>query len=154
MNEMLQSPESPPSAAPTSRTDQACCKIRAVYGIDFREAIREHNEWKKTFGVAISKQQALDVESISNYTCCNLGRWLYDDARRAYRHLSDYLACLDAHKAFHLAAANVAQAINEKPGYEAKRMFAVGTGYSAASIALGFAITRLMRAVNQRELRG
>ncbi len=90
------------------------------------------------------------MESISNYTCCNFGRWLYDDARRVCRHLSDYLACLDAHKAFHLAAASVAQAINDKPGYEAKRMFAVGTNYSAASIALGFTIMRLMRAVNRR----
>jgi methyl-accepting chemotaxis protein len=139
--------------AASIRADQTRRKIRAGYGIDFREAIREHNEWKKIFCLSISRQQALDVESISKDTCCDFGRWLHDDPWLATRHLNNYVACRDAHKAFHLEAAKVARAINDKRAYEAKKMLAGGTSYSALSIALGFAITRLMRATNLRELR-
>ncbi len=51
------------------------------------------------------------------------------------------------HTEFHLAAADVARAINEKRYDEALRMLGSGTDYSEASIALGLAITRLMKAV-------
>jgi methyl-accepting chemotaxis protein len=153
MNGLLHLCESPPSVSASSRADQTRRKIRAGYGIDFREAIREHNEWKKIFCVSISREQALDVESISKDTCCDFGRWLQDDPWLATRHPDSYVACCDAHKAFHLEAAKVARAINDKRAYEAKRMLAVGASYSAVSIALGFAITRLMKVANLRELR-
>jgi methyl-accepting chemotaxis protein len=118
-----------------------------VNGIDFHAAIRDHTEWGKRFCASISKKQSLDAESIARDTSCALGKWLDDDARQACRHLDSYRDCLVVHTEFHLEAAKVAQAINEKRYYEALRMLGRGTDYSEASIALGVAIMRLMKAV-------
>jgi methyl-accepting chemotaxis protein len=118
-----------------------------VNRIDFHAAIRDHTEWTKRFSGAISKKQSLDAQSIARDTSCALGQWLDDDARQAYGHLDSYRDCLVVHTEFHLEAAKVAQVIDEKRYYEALRMLNRGTDYSEASIALGVAIMRLMKAV-------
>jgi hypothetical protein len=120
-----------------------------VQWIDLHAAIRDHTDWRKTFCWAISKRRSLDVASLSQDTSCAFGQWLHGDGRQAYRHLDGYQACVVAHADFHLVAAAVAQAINEQRYYEAWRMLGSGTDYSEASIALGLAITRLMRAANR-----
>ena len=117
-----------------------------MHEIDFHAAIRDHTEWKKTFSHAISKGQSLDAASIARDTSCALGQWL-DDEAQAYRHLDSYRECLIVHTEFHLGAAKVARAINERRYEEALRMLGRGTDYSEASIALGLAITHLMKAV-------
>jgi methyl-accepting chemotaxis protein len=114
--------------------------------IDFHAAIRDHTEWRKTFWHAISERQSLDAASIARDTSCALGRWL-DDEAQAYLHLDSYRQCLILHTEFHLEAAKVARAINEKRYEVALRILGRGTDYSEASIALGLAITRLMKAV-------
>ena len=118
-----------------------------MHEIDFHAAIRDHTEWRKTFYFAISNRQSVDAASISRDTSCALGQWLDDDARQAYRHLDSYRDCLVAHTEFHLEAAKVARAINEKRYDEALRMLGRGTDYWEASIALGLAITHLMKAL-------
>jgi methyl-accepting chemotaxis protein len=118
-----------------------------VHGIDFHAAIRDHTEWRKQFWGAISKKQSIDAESIARDSSCALGKWLDDETGQAYRHLDSYRECLVVHTEFHLEAAKVARAINEGRHYEALRMLGRGTDYSEASIALGLAITRLMKAV-------
>jgi methyl-accepting chemotaxis protein len=118
-----------------------------VHGIDLHAAIRDHTEWRKRLSCAISKRQSLDAASISQDTSCALGQWLDADARQAYRHLDSYRDCLVVHTEFHLEAAKVARAINEKRYDEALRMLGSRTDYSEASIALGLAIMRLIRAV-------
>ena len=114
--------------------------------IDFHAAIRDHTEWRKTFWRAISKRQSLDAVSIARDTSCALGQWL-DDEAQTYRHLDSYRECLVVHTEFHLGAAKIARAINERRYEEALRMLGRGTDYSEASIALGLAITHLMKAV-------
>jgi methyl-accepting chemotaxis protein len=121
-----------------------------VHEIDLHAAIRDHTEWRNTFGYAISKGQSVDAASISLDTSCALGKWLDDDARQANRHLGSYRDCLVAHTEFHLEAAKIARAINDKRYDEALRMLGRGTDYSEASIALGLAITRLMKALATR----
>jgi methyl-accepting chemotaxis protein len=121
-----------------------------VHEIDLHAAIRDHTEWRKTFYDAISKRQSLDAASISLDTSCALGQWLDDDARQANRHLDSYRDCLVAHTEFHLEAAKIARAIKDKRYDEALRMLGRGTDYSEASIALGLAITRLMKALATR----
>lgn len=148
MNDLFRSPDSPPPKEASNRIGLAADNIGAGHGIDFHEAIRDHTELRKKFRCGISKQQSLDVASISKDTCCALGKWLYVDTSQLYSRLDAYWACRDAHAAFHLEAAKVAQAINEKIYYESEKMLAVGTDYSEASIALGLAITRLMKAAN------
>ncbi len=73
-----------------------------------------------------------------------------DDARQANRHLDSYRDCLVAHTEFHLEAAKIARAINDKRYDEALRMLGRGIDYSEASIALGLAITQLMKALATR----
>ena len=121
-----------------------------MHEIDLHAAIRDHTEWRKTFYDAISKGQSLDAASISRDTSCALGQWLDDDARQANRHLDSYRDCLVAHTEFHLEAAKIARAINDKRYDEALRMLGRGTDYSEASIALGLAITQLMKALAAR----
>ena len=121
-----------------------------MHEIDLHAAIRDHTEWRKTFHDAISKGQSLDAASISLDTSCALGQWLDDDARQANRHLDSYRDCLVAHTEFHLEAAKIARAINDKRYDEALRMLGRGTDYSEASIALGLAITQLMKALATR----
>jgi methyl-accepting chemotaxis protein len=118
-----------------------------VHGIDLHAAIRDHIEWRKKFCRAISEQKSLDATSISRDTSCPLGNWLDVDARHAYNNLQSYRDCLVVHSEFHLEAARVARAINEKRYDEALRMLGRGTDYWEASIALGLAITRLMKAI-------
>ena len=121
-----------------------------MHEIDLHAAIRDHTEWRKTFYDAISKGQSLDAAWISRDTSCALGQWLDDDARQANRHLDSYRDCLVAHTEFHLEAAKIARAINDKRYDEALRMLGRGTDYSEASIALGLAITQLMKALATR----
>jgi hypothetical protein len=148
MNELFRSPDSPPPGETSKRIGRVADEFSARHRIDLHEAIRDHTELRKKLCYAISKKQSLDVASISKNTCCAFGKWLNDDASQAYRSLDGYRACLDSHTAFHLEATKVAQAINEKIYSEAEQMLAVGTNYSEASIALGLAITRMMRAAN------
>jgi len=84
---------------------------------------------------------------IAQDTLCALAQWLDVDARQAHRQLESYRACLVAHTEFLLEAGEIARAINGKRYYEALRMLGRGTHYSEASIALGLAIMRLMKAV-------
>jgi hypothetical protein len=118
-----------------------------VQWIDFHAAIRDHTEWRKKFYCAISERQSLDAAAISQDSSCALGRWLLGEAQQACRHLDGYRACEVAHTEFHVEAAAVARAINEERYYEAWRMLGSGTDYSEASIALGLAVTRLMKAI-------
>jgi len=117
-----------------------------VHEIDFHAAIRSHNELRKAFCCAISNEQSLDAESIARDTSCALGRWLDDDARLAHRNLESYRDCLIVHTEFHLEAAKVARAINDRRYDDALRMLDRGTDYSEGSIELGVAIMRLMKA--------
>ena len=118
--------------------------------IDFHSAIQDHTAWRKDFHDAISSGRPLDAASIAVDTSCALGKWLDNQAWQAYRQLDSYRNCLVVHIEFHLEAAKVARAINEKRYNEALRMLARGTDYSEASIALGIAITRLMKAVTAK----
>ena len=148
MNELFRSSDSPPPGETSKRIGRVADEISVRHGIDFHEAIRDHTELRKKFCCAISTHQTLDAASISRNVSCALGKWLHDDAWQAYRGLDRYLLCLDAHRAFHLEAAKVARAINNESSYEAEQMLASGSAYSEAAIALGIAITRLMRAAN------
>lgn len=118
-----------------------------MHWIDLHAAIRDHIEWRTRLCRAISEQKSLDAASISRDTSCALGNWLDVDAWQAYHNLQSYRDCLVAHSEFHLEAASVARAINEKRYHEALRMLGRGTDYWEASIALGLAITRLMKAI-------
>lgn len=142
----------PDTGAPIIIRDQASNKILLRGHHNYREkimdldqAIRAHGEWKIKFRSAISKQETMDVATISADNCCQLGKWLHGEAKQKFGTLKSHADCVVKHAAFHKEAGKVAQAINAKKYIEAEAMMDSGTTYTEASRSVGVAITNLKR---------
>lgn len=116
--------------------------------MDLDHAGQAHAEWKVKLRLAISKQEQLDVGTISQDNCCALGKWLHAEAKTRYGSHPAYRDCVSKHAAFHREAAAVALAINQKEFDRATRMLEAGTAYAVASSAVGSAILGLKKAVS------
>ena len=113
--------------------------------MDLDSAIGKHAEWKTKFRSAISKQETMDVLSISKDYCCELGKWLHGDAKARFGRLASHAACITKHAAFHAEAGKVAKAINEKQYAAAESMLGSSTPYASASGAVAGAIMHLKK---------
>lgn len=113
--------------------------------MDLNQAIQKHAEWKLKFRSAMTKQETLDAGVIEKDNCCELGKWLYGDARTQFGALRSYTSCVTRHAAFHKEAAKVARAINAKRFDEANAMLNNGSSYSNCSSAVGVAILELRK---------
>lgn len=111
--------------------------------MDLNKAIEKHMEWKMTFRTAIDKQSTLDSAAISKDNVCELGKWLYGEAKLQYRGKPEYQQCVAAHAAFHVEAGKVAAVINTKQFDQAKKMIGSGTPYTTTSSAARGAIFAL-----------
>jgi Chemoreceptor zinc-binding domain len=114
--------------------------------VDLTQAIAKHAEWKTKFRAAITKQETMDVQTISKDNCCELGKWLHGEAKSKFAKLPSYAACLNKHAAFHTEAAKVAKLINDKNFSQAETMLGANTSYATASSAVGIAINVLKKA--------
>jgi Chemoreceptor zinc-binding domain len=85
----------------------------------------------------------MDAATISTDNCCDLGKWLYGDAKSQYGHLASYRDCVAKHKTFHIEAGKIAAAINAKRYAEAEAMIAPSSPYFAVSNLTGIAIMHL-----------
>ncbi len=94
---------------------------------------------------AISKQESLDLATISKDNCCELGKWLHGDAKAKFGKLASYSECVSKHAAFHVEAGKVAAAIRAKKFTEAEAMLDANTGYNTASSAVGVAVIHLKK---------
>lgn len=101
--------------------------------MDLDQAINKHVEWKVKLRTAIAKQEKLDQATIARDDCCDLGRWLYGEARAKYATLPAYTACVEKDRTFHREAGKVAETINAGLFTQAEAMLGVGTPYSQAS---------------------
>jgi len=113
--------------------------------MDLDQAIERHAQWKVKFRQAISNKETMDAETISKDNCCELGKWLYGDAKAKFGKLASHSECVKRHTAFHLEAGKVAKAINAKDYAGASAMIEQGTPYAAASNAVAVAITKLKK---------
>jgi hypothetical protein len=113
--------------------------------MDLNKAIEKHTEWKLKFRLAISKQEIMEVETISKDNCCELGKWLYGESKAKLGKFASHSECISKHTAFHVEAGKVARTINSKKYAEAEAMLSVGTPYTTASNAVGVAIMRLKK---------
>jgi methyl-accepting chemotaxis protein len=113
--------------------------------MNINQAIQQHAEWKIKFRSAISKQENLDVATISKDNCCDLGKWLHGEAKTKLGMLQSYTKCVANHATFHTEAAKVAQTINSKKYDEAEKMLSAGTSYTQASNAVGGALIQLKK---------
>jgi methyl-accepting chemotaxis protein len=113
--------------------------------MDLNNAIAKHAEWKTKLRGAISKEEQMDVSTISKDNCCELGLWLYGEAKSKFSVLDSYKDCLTKHALFHKEAGKVASTINAKKYSEAESMINAGTTYTNASSAVGVAILKLKK---------
>lgn len=113
--------------------------------MDLNNAIGKHAEWKMKFRNAISKQEQMDATTLAKDNCCDLGKWLYGEAKASFGHLASHAECIKKHATFHVEAAKVASAINAKKYPEAEAMLGGGTSYAQASSAVGVAVIQLKK---------
>jgi hypothetical protein len=113
--------------------------------MDLNKAIEKHAEWKLKFRMAISKQEAMDVVTISKDDCCELGKWLHGDSKAKLGKFASHSDCMGKHAIFHVEAGKVAKTINAKKYAEAEAMLGVGTPYTVASSAVAVTIMRLKK---------
>jgi methyl-accepting chemotaxis protein len=113
--------------------------------MNFEEARKKHAEWRVKFRSAISAKATLDASTIAKDNCCDLGKWLYGEAKSKYAALPSYQACVKKHAAFHVEASKVACVINSKKYDDAQAMLGIGSGFSSASGAIGNALDALER---------
>ena len=113
--------------------------------MDLDQAIDRHAQWKVKFRKAISDHETMDVDTISKDNCCELGKWLYGDAKLKFGKLASHAECVKKHTAFHTEAGKVAKTINANNYTEATSMIESGTPYSEASNAVAVAIKKLKK---------
>ena len=108
-------------------------------------AIAAHAQWKTKFRMAITKQETMDAVAIGKDNCCDLGKWLHGEGKLQLGSKPEFLSLLEKHKAFHVEAGKVANAINTKKYTEAERMIDSGSSFSAASSAVGVAVNSVKK---------
>lgn len=87
-------------------------------------AIDAHAQWKIRLRTAIQTKEALDAAKIAREDQCELGKWLHGEAKARYGHAPVFAELLKRHAAFHVAAAEVANAIGAGKYAEAERLLA------------------------------
>lgn len=113
--------------------------------MDLEQAIQKHGEWKVKFRSAITRHETLEAGVIAKDNCCELGKWLYGEARTRWSSLPAYRSCVAKHAEFHTAAGKVAHAINAKKFAEAEAMLGPDTPYASVSRDVVVAIMQLKR---------
>jgi hypothetical protein len=106
-------------------------------------AYAAHQLWKVKLQDSIASRATLDIATIKRDDCCELGKWLYSEARRQYGSKPQFQRLLAKHTNFHLVAGVVAKIINEKQFDEATAMLRDFSLFSTASADVCVAISEL-----------
>jgi uncharacterized protein YukE len=102
--------------------------------ISLDNAIKAHADWRLKLRSASQQHEKLDADTITRDDCCELGKWLHGSGKSKFGSNPNFVALLDAHKAFHQEAGKVARAINQDVGVgKVEAMLASDTGFSRAS---------------------
>jgi hypothetical protein len=80
-----------------------------IDGLNFANAIRAHQVWKKRLGEVLDGQDHPDfaVEHVRRDDDCSLGRWLRSSASHGHRSRAVFRELFGTHAALHHAAAEV-----------------------------------------------
>lgn len=111
--------------------------------MDFDAAIAAHADWKVNFRIALATRTTVDAQRACSDRTCALGHWLHGEARASLAGDKTYLQCVEAHREFHEAAGEVAQAINRHEFERAADMIDVGSKFHDASMRVAVAVRRL-----------
>jgi methyl-accepting chemotaxis protein len=117
--------------------------------VDLNEAIQKHAQWKFRFHQALLNNEPMDAGVIAKDNQCELGKWLYGEARALHGQRKAHAQCLARHTAFHAEAGKVAGTINAKRKDEAERMLANGSPFSEASKAVAVALIELQNEIGR-----
>jgi len=117
--------------------------------MDLNEAIQKHSQWKFRFHQALMTGEPMDAGAIAKDNRCDLGKWLYGEAKALHGQRKAYAQCLARHSAFHAEAGKVAVAVNARLKGEAERMLANGSPFSEASRAVALALIELQNEIGR-----
>lgn len=117
--------------------------------MDIAKAKAQHAKWKMLFRTAIETGGAMDVETIADDHCCELGRWLHGEAKINYGEQPAYLWCVEAHAEFHQQAGQVAQTINAQCLNDASDMLRDGSAFARASARVDLTLEAFGRLIQE-----
>lgn len=111
--------------------------------MDLDGAQKAHETWRTDFAQAIENKEHLDTKMIAMDNHCELGHWLYGEARRTFERSPEFKAVVRAHKKFHLETSRLAGMVNAGRYDDAKAEFEDGSRCSKASRTVIDAIEKL-----------
>ena len=115
--------------------------------MNLEDAISAHAQWKVKFRAAIDRNEKVDASTIGKDNCCELGKWIYSEGQCELGLKPEFTALKVKHKAFHVEADKVAEAINAKKYSEATSMINGSSQFGIASTQVGVAISVLKKAL-------
>ena len=118
-------------------------------GINLKDAIKAHADWRNKLRLAITKRETLDAAAAGRDDCCTLGKWLHGTGQSRFGSRSTFIQLLDAHRSFHQEAGKVARTVNDGHYEEASRMLSNDTAYSHASGTVRHLIIELSKQVQE-----
>ncbi len=116
-----------------------------VDGFDFDRAIAAHRQWKVTLRRAIAERGRLDADTLCRDDRCPLGQWLHGDGGRRWGTQPGFVALLDKHAEFHVAAGAVARQVNDGAYADAERLIGSGSAFARISSEVATLLARAKR---------
>jgi methyl-accepting chemotaxis protein len=120
-------------------------RAEAVADFDFDRAIAAHRDWKVKLREAIAQKEQLDADSICRDDRCPLGQWLHGPGGAQWGSRPTFVALLERHAAFHVAAGDVARRINAGSYADAERLIGSGSPFASTSTEVATLLTRAKR---------
>lgn len=113
--------------------------------MDFDAAIRAHAEWKLKLSTYLAKPDgSLKAAEIARDSLCPLGAWLQGEAVKLTT-LPELATLRDAHRRFHLAAADVVRRADQGGKVTAEITLGAQSDFARASSAIVQALMAMKR---------
>ncbi len=112
---------------------------------DHDEALKTHQQYSITLRNAILRKLTLDADTLRRDDCCHLGEWLRGPGGQRWAHQPAFTELVQQHRAFHLEAGKVADAINARRMAEAQAMLEGGHEFHHAARGFMAALQGLQR---------
>ncbi len=118
-------------------------------GLHLREVLAAHTAWKRRLAQMLKEGdlRKIDLITIADDRICELGRWLHGTGKEAFGQLEEYHEAVDAHAAFHKAAAEVV--VEFKSGNRKRAAELLKTRFRDASNRNQMALVLLFMAVRK-----
>jgi len=110
-------------------------------------ACRAHLLWKDKLISSGASGEKFDVATIKKDDCCELGKWLQGEGKRAYGTRFEFQHLLQNHREFHLVTSVVAEVANGKNLEQLSQHMNESSHFVAASLSVGLAIKHLKMAI-------